>query len=190
MSANFEIALIIKRKVLYSEVIEMIKEYFSEIVFEKVYVIDNWEDEKYSNLTKISDVEITNLLDMGKIVITYAHMYKEVKAGFYLINQNGKFVVELWIDTDVCDELDSGHVDIHNEKIYNQMVSCILDINSKYPIEICAMGSEIDFNYDKNIQECVVNSQNIVCWIFFDKKNIIIPDYNKKIIKKISIYWK
>lgn len=190
MSANFEIALILKRKVLYSEVIEMIKEYFSEIVFEKVYVIDNWEDEKYNNLTNISDVKITNLLDMGKIVITYARVYEDDKAGFYLINQNGKFIVELWIDTDICDELDSSHVDIHNEKIYNQMVSCILDINLKYPIEICAMGSEIDFNYDKNIQECVVNSQNIVCWILFEENNIVIPGYRRKMISQISIYWR
>lgn len=191
MSANFEIGLKLKKKVVYSEVVKLINEYFHDIDIKEVHVIDNWKYENHSKLINISDKKINQLLDIGKKIIIYAKIEKNINSGLYLMQQNRQSIILLWIDTKVCEYLDSDFIDIYNEKIYKQIISCIIDINSKLDIEVCAMGAEMDFNYTGNIQACIRESENVVCWILFDDKKIIdISNYNIAKINQSVVYWK
>lgn len=191
MSAKFDINLKLKRKITYSEVVDIIKSACHEVDIHEVWVIDNWSYENQEAITMISDKEIDKLLDKGKIIVSYITLDKSIMGGFYLIYRNGRVIINLWIDTKNCEYLDCGFIDKNNEKVYKQIISWMLHMESKLSIEVCAIGAETDFVYEGSIRECVEKSMDIVCWILFHNTTVLeIPNYNVRKINQNYVFWK
>lgn len=191
MSAKFDINLKLKRRITYSEVVDIISSACHEVDINEVCVIDNWSYENQEEIKIISDKEIDKLLDKGKIIVSYVTLDKSIMGGFYLIYQNGRVIINLWIDTKTCEYLDCGFVDKSNEKVYKQIVSWMLHMESKLSIEVCAIGTETDFVYEGSIRECVEKSMDIVCWILFHNTTVLeIPNYNIRKVNQNYVFWK
>lgn len=191
MGANFDISLILKRKINYSEVVGIINSFSYEIDVQEVWTIDNWLYENQNEITMVLYRDIDKFLDQGKIVVTYVTLDKRIRGGFYLVHQNNQAVINLWIDTKMCEYLDCNTVDTYNEKVYKKIVSWMIHMKSKLSIEICAIGSETDFAYEGTIKECIEQSENIVCWILFNNTiDFEISGYNVKNINQGFVFWK
>lgn len=191
MSAKFDINLKLKRRITYSEVVDIIRSECHEVDISEVWVIDNWLYENEEEIKIISDKEIDKLLDKGKIIISYIILDKSIMGGFCLVYQNGHAIINLWIDTKTCEYLDCGFIDKSNEKVYKQIISWVLHMESKLSIEVCAIGSETDFVYERSIRESVEKSMNIVCWVLFNNTAVLeIPNYNVRKINQNYVFWK
>lgn len=168
-------------------VLQSITDYALNFSIDNVSCIDNWMWENQTELEDDADIE--RYLNNKKIIVINLKSFKFNDMGIYIEKINDEYIYNIWINTEGYPELDSDVLNPNNfdffKKLYNILSQILREQNIQY--KILAIGTEILFFYDKDINSIFMKSKNVISWIInrelvgtFNSKEILEKEYKEK----------
>ncbi len=168
-------------------ILQSITDYDLNFSIDNVSCIDNWMWENQTELKDNADIE--RYLNNKKIIVINLKSFKFNDMGIYIEKINDEYIYNIWINTEGYPELDSDVLNPNNfdffKKLYNILSQILREQNIQY--KILAIGTEILFFYDKDINSIFMKSKNVISWIInrelvgtFNSKEILKKEYKEK----------
>jgi hypothetical protein len=132
-----------------------------------------------------------NSVKQGKIVLIDGVLESIYRFGFHLWRpEQFMFAVDFWISTKNIDSLDENRITKENMDIYLLVTEKITSVVSKDILLIGAIGSELIFSHEGDLESIVNNSKNVCEWIFTEEKFYSCFDkFSKFKINGFTVYW-
>lgn len=189
MAATLNINWVCGKLLNIDSILQEFKDSGIEVWIEKKSCIDTWMWDHQQKFQTASEMERS--LDKGKIAVFHlgAHRWKDF--GMYVEKTEGKYVYDLWINTEGYPELDADMITAGNQKHFQQIYQIILQMFKKQSamFEVLAIGVEIIFRYRKNILDTMKESEHVITWMIDQslEKDIVLTGYHKKVIDNFDI---
>lgn len=165
MAAVAEVTIFLKEL----KTVDFINRIFNEkyeIDIVKIYQIDNWEHENYTELDEYNSKTIVERLKRDKIIFCELIMEKKHKCGYYVyVLPEGQYEICLWLNTKYLKEMDSSIINEYNEEQYYEITKRIVKHVPVQDLIIAGMGVEISINYYMYLNDIIGRSHGIFRWI-------------------------
>lgn len=163
-----------------------------KISIESVNCIDNWQWDNEKEIMSFKQISI--LLETQHIIIIKLKQPQIKDMGMYIEKISNKYLYTLWINTDGFPMFDCEKVTLDNYIYYKEMIQTILEWKKSVEdfLEIVGIGLETDIYPQKNIEDIILKSKNMIIWIFNKENhlNIQIDDFKCETIENMYILQK
>lgn len=163
MSAVIEVNILCRRIINWDIVEELFSEHCLHI--EAITSMENWLWENEQTINSISQIE--SEINKHRIIRMILKSPGIENLGIFIQKEKSYYYYNVWLDTSICEALDSDVVTNENRAFYEGVYQIISKIDQKTQsgIDVVGVGVETSFYLSENAFDVMCCSKNIASWI-------------------------